>query len=250
MQPGLIIDPLRVVSVLRREAWEYGGAVTTHPNLTTGFLNRRRKLLAWLWLAVPSPFVGVAILASAIAILGLVVFVRQQPRLSAVGCSLFAALLFEMATHRLVIVRHYLVFVPVMAVGSGHGIAWLGDRLRTRPWVWRVALAAFGVAFLVQERWLSTPRRPASATATGGVHRRRRGSRPARVAAAGPPEPACLGRAGTAAGSQVSMPPRAAHGRGSAGRDPREGAHLAFEHVRVVAPLTDSATSNYDWYAS
>ena len=154
LQPGLVIDPLRVVSVLRREAWEYGGAVTTHPNLTTGFFDRVGSFLAWLWLAVPSPFVAVALLASAIAILGLVVFVRREPRLSAVGGSLFAALLFEMATHPLMIVRHYLVFVPVMAVGFGHGITWLGDRLRTRPWVWQVALAAFGVVFLVQERWL------------------------------------------------------------------------------------------------
>jgi hypothetical protein len=59
-----------------------------------------------------------------------------------------------MVSHKLLIVRNYLVFIPVLAAGFGNGIAWFGDALRARPWVWRLAMVALSVAFLVQARWL------------------------------------------------------------------------------------------------
>lgn len=154
LQPGLLIDPLRVVSVLRREAWEYGGAVATHPNLTSGFLDRIGSFLTWLWLAVPSPFSGVAAVASTITTVGLVALVRQHRRLSIVGGVMFAALLFMMARTPLLIVRNDLAFIPLMAVGFGNGIAFLAGPLRARPWVSRLALAALLLLFVIQERWL------------------------------------------------------------------------------------------------
>jgi len=153
-QPGLLIDPLRVISVLRREAWEYGGAVATHPNLTSGFFDRVGSFLAWLWLAVPSPFVPVAVIASTITIAGLILFVRAHRRLSILGGVACAALLFAMVKQPLLIVRHYLLFIPVMALGFGHGITFIAHTLRTRPWIWRVAVGALCLVFVVQERWL------------------------------------------------------------------------------------------------
>lgn len=154
MQPGLFIDPLRVITVMTRESWEYGRIASDHPNLTSGIVDRLGSFLAWLWLAVPSPFVAVAVIASLIALLGLVVFVGAYRRLAILGAALFAPLLLAMITHPLMIVRQYLVFVPVLAVGFGNGIAWLQDRLRPEPWVWRVGMAALALVFLVQEHWL------------------------------------------------------------------------------------------------
>ncbi len=154
LQPGLLIDPLRVVSVLRRESWEYGGAVSNHPNLTSGFFDRVGSFLAWLWLAVPSPFVAVSAAASLVGLGGLALLARRQPRLAIVGGSLFAVLAFMMVSHPLMIVRHYLVFIPLMAIGFGDGVAWLAERARPRPRLWRTALAAACLIGLVQEGWL------------------------------------------------------------------------------------------------
>jgi hypothetical protein len=153
LRPGRIIDPLRVVSVLRRESWEYG-RIATHANLTSGLAGRVGSFLAWRWLAVPSPFLALSLVASAVAMVGVGVFVRQHPRFSLLGGVLWGALLLEMVSHKLLIVRNYLVFVPMLALGFGNGIAWLADALRSRPWVWRLAMVAFGLVFLVQERWL------------------------------------------------------------------------------------------------
>ncbi len=154
LQPGLVIDPLRVVSVLKRESWEYGRVAWEHPNLTSGLLDRVGTFLLWLWLAIPSPFVLASMAASLIVLVGVVAQVRRHRRLTILGGVLFGTLLLALISHPLMIVRNYLLFVPGMAVAFGGGLLQIEDALRRRPWVWRVAIMTMGVFFIFNERWL------------------------------------------------------------------------------------------------
>jgi hypothetical protein len=156
LQPGTVFDLFRYVTTLRREAWEYGLGHSLHSNTTAGVVDRMASFLAWLWLAVPSPYPVAAAGLSAVTLLGLARFARDRPRLAIVGGSLAAVLLLTMATHPLLIVRQYLPLVPFLAVGFGLGVSGLQVHLRDRPLVLHGILLAMAVAFALNARWLAS----------------------------------------------------------------------------------------------
>jgi hypothetical protein len=154
LQPSLVIDPLRNLTVLARIAEEYAKTVSEHPNTTSGLVDRVGSFLAWLWLAVPSPCLWISLIFSAIVLFGLGCFVPSHRRLSLLGGVIVVPLLLMMVRLPLMIVRNHLLVIPMLAIGFGLGLKTLHDRLGPRVLArWPLLLATVGL-FLLNERWL------------------------------------------------------------------------------------------------
>lgn len=154
LQPGTLYDFPRYATTLRREAWEYGLKTSPAPHTTASVVDRTSKFLQWLWLAVPSPYRVGAALLSAVTLVGVVRFVRNRFRLALVGGSLVALMVVTMAMHPLLIVRQYLLLIPLEALAFGIGVAVLQFHLAQRPGLRRGLLLAMGLVFALNARWL------------------------------------------------------------------------------------------------
>jgi hypothetical protein len=153
LQPGLAIDLPRMLATWASQAVNYENSA--HVNMTFGVGERVGSFLAWLWLAVPSPYLGGSVLLSLIVVVGLARFVQSHRRLACLAGAVAVVLLTMMARHPLLIVRQYLMLIPLMALAFGVGVMALQARLaRRRPWLWRLALGAVAVVFLLNGRWL------------------------------------------------------------------------------------------------
>ena len=154
LQPSFLVDPLRNLTVLARIAEEYAKNISDHPNTTAGLVDRVGSFLAWLWLAVPSPYFGISLVFSPIVLFGLGCFIRDHRRLALLGGAIAVPLLVMMVRHPLMIVRNYLLLIPMLAVGFGLGLRTIHDRLGQRFSArWILLLAIVGL-FLLNERWL------------------------------------------------------------------------------------------------
>jgi len=156
IQPSFVVDTLRNVTVLGRIAEEYAKTVSPHPNVTSGVIDRVTSFLAWLVLAVPSPYAVVSAIFSVIVAIGLIVFARrpEHRRLAILGAVIVVPTLSLALRHPLLIVRNYLLLIPFAAIGFGVGLSALHDWLRARVAVQRALVAAIIALFVLDERWL------------------------------------------------------------------------------------------------
>ncbi len=154
VQPGTLFDLFRYATTLRREAWEYGLHHSFAANSTTGLLDRTGSMMAWWWLAVPSPYLVGSVLLSAVALLGLVKVASNHPRFALAAGSPVVLMVGMMALHPLLIVRQFLLLVPFQAVGFGVGVSALCFRLRSHPHLRRSVLLILVVVLGLNARWL------------------------------------------------------------------------------------------------
>jgi hypothetical protein len=155
LQPATIVDFLRYFATLSSESSHYGGSHLDHTSMTSGPVERVGKVLVWLWLAVPSPYVAAAIPLTLIAGFGVFRFARLRRGLSMLGGVLVAGLCGFLLMHPLQVVRQYLMLLPLMAIAFGVGLLALQQRIGSRwPWIWRTLLAGLVVIFVLNARWL------------------------------------------------------------------------------------------------
>jgi hypothetical protein len=153
VQPALLVDPLRVLATLGNQSWEYKHNLL-HPSYTNGWPERLKGFLAWLWLALPSPYPWIAFLLSTLAVIGLVCLIRRHPRVAILGGVIPAVLFVVMISHPLFIVRQYLMLSSLLAIGFGLGVMEIADRLASWPWGRRAFVAGLAVLFVLDGHFL------------------------------------------------------------------------------------------------
>ena len=154
LQPSFVVDPLRNLTVLARIAEEYAKTASDHPNTTAGIIDRAGSFLAWLWLEVPSPYLWISLVFSPIALFGLGCFMRDHRRLAILGGVIAVSLVVMMVRHPLMIVRNYLMLLPMLAIGFGLGLRTLHDRLGQRFQARWILLLVIAGLFVLNARWL------------------------------------------------------------------------------------------------
>src|SRR6185436_10378178 len=122
LQPGTLYDFPKYATTLRREAWEYS-LKQFQPHSTVSVGDRTSRFLQWQWLAVPSPYRLGAVFLSAITLVGVVRLVRDRFRLAVLCGSLVVLMVVTMAIHELMIVRQFLLLIPLQALAFGVGVA-------------------------------------------------------------------------------------------------------------------------------
>jgi len=153
LQPALLVDPLRFVATLGAQSYQYTQDVA-HPGYTPGALHRMMEFLAWLWLALPSPYLTISLLMSAVTVFGLCLLARRHWRVALLGGVLAGTLFIMMIAHPLLIVRQYLMLSSLLAVGFGLGIMDVYDRLAGWAWARHSLLVALAVSFFLDGRFL------------------------------------------------------------------------------------------------
>jgi hypothetical protein len=153
MQPALLVDPLRFLATLASQSYEYN-LNYGHPSYTKDAFDRLTKFLEWLWLALPSPYPGVALFLSAVAIVGLLCLVYRHPRVALLFAGIAGMLFVTMLHHPLFIVRQYLMLSSMLAAGFGLGVMELYDLLAARPWAARAFVLGLAAVFFMHGRFL------------------------------------------------------------------------------------------------
>jgi len=153
LQPGTLYDFPKYATTLRREAWEYS-LKQFQPHSTVSVGDRTSRFLQWQWLAVPSPYRLGAVFLSAITLVGVVRLVRDRFRLAVLCGSLVVLMVVTMAIHELMIVRQFLLLIPLQALAFGVGVAALQFHLARHPRLRRGLLLAVGLVFALNAGWL------------------------------------------------------------------------------------------------
>lgn len=154
--PGMVLDLVRYLETMRHEAWDYGRRIgPDHPHFVAGLPEHLWRVTTWLAGAVGAPSLPRALAAAAVAVAGAVALGRRHRRLM-VGWAVFVVVAVTfVASHRLLIIRHYVTFVPLMAIAFGAGVAFIADRIAdVRIRAALVVLLVAGVGFNL--RWQLT----------------------------------------------------------------------------------------------
>ncbi len=249
LQPGLSIDLLRFVAELGSQSSQYS-TDAGHPSFTTSVLDRVLKFLAWVWLAVPSPYLPLALLMSAATLVGLVSFARRHGRVACLAGVLAAVLLMMMVRRPMLNVRQYLMLVPLLAIGFGVGVMTIHDRLRAQVWARGALLVGLALVFFANGRWLYAAAASVGTTTPGSVLAGASADllrRPHRVRLSPEVYPALAPRLGP--GYSCRPGEANAHAKGD-----EEIAIFAREHVwranvfGFSRRFHGSREVNYDWY--
>lgn len=154
--PASFLDPIHYVETMRYVARDYNSlASPSRPHYVSGLIEHIWRLGAWFGGAVPSPTLLFSIAGTTVATTGLVVLFRRHPRMMGTWGLFVAVSLACIAQSRLMIVRQYLMFVPLMAVAFGVGITSLRFKIR-RATVRSALVVVLIVGFGLNERWLLT----------------------------------------------------------------------------------------------
>jgi len=152
--PGAFVDPIRFAATIPFEAENYnrykGGGF---PYFVANPYEHARYALRWLFAAVPSPAVVLAVPMSLVTAAGAYALWRDHRRL--LWCMAVFVLsygLFVCANHVL-IVRNWLVVVPLSAIAFAAGIALCQDLVRGRRFGWLVGAGVTAV-FAYNIIWL------------------------------------------------------------------------------------------------
>jgi hypothetical protein len=154
VSPGMFLDPLHYYETMRYVAWDYNqqaGPSRTYYVANIG--DHLGRVSAWFLGSVPAPSLWRALPVAAVAVFGLVVLFRRHRRLIIAWGAFAAALFAFLSTNHLLIVRQYLVFIPLMAIAFGAGVTQLRFRIRDAR-VRALLTVALVIGFALNGRWL------------------------------------------------------------------------------------------------
>jgi hypothetical protein len=154
--PGMVLDPIRYLDTMRHESWDYRRRHgPDHPHAVAGLPDHLWRVTTWFVGAVGAPSPPRALAAAAVAVTGAVALGRRHRRLAIVWASFIVVAVTFIASHGLLFVRHYLTFVPLMAIAFGAGVAFIADTIAdVRMRAALVVLLIAGVGFNL--RWQFT----------------------------------------------------------------------------------------------
>jgi hypothetical protein len=166
LSPAYFFDPLQMLYVVRGGAADYNPPPGDPYWVGTDHLWRT---LVWLFAAVPSPFVPIAVMFTAVAVIGFASLLRRDTRMTLAWLSFPAALLAAFSRNHMLLVRQYLMCVPILALAFARGASvvwdWSGrSRLPARAGFVTIVVAGFaaGAVFETRQAWRVTHDTPAS----------------------------------------------------------------------------------------
>jgi|GEM_PF-1951748 len=149
LSPEFYLDPLHLLNVFRSGSADYNSTGTSYP-FYVGMWEHVWRMLMWLFLVVPSPYLSIAILFTAVTLIGLAMMLRRDTRMTLTWMAFMGAFIAVFTHNHLLIVRQYLMCMPFLALCFGRGCATIWDFCRQRD---RRLAAAFvtlmAVAFVV-----------------------------------------------------------------------------------------------------
>jgi 4-amino-4-deoxy-L-arabinose transferase-like glycosyltransferase len=154
--PGALLEPGLLLSAIVHESAHYAAGHVGHTvpaGLPHLLLNLR-----YLGLALPSPWIPVAVGFSLTAVVGLVLLVRDRPGLAAILLGSFAFLLMFMSWQRAMLPRNLLPWAALFALAFARGASGLVALARFRP-VQALVLALVTAALVAHAAWLGVAAR-------------------------------------------------------------------------------------------
>jgi hypothetical protein len=188
--PAVFLDPFDFLVILRAGSSDYNRGGPLDSRYVSGYGEHIARLALWMLTAVPSPFVVVALLFSAVAVVGFGALIRSDTRMTVAWSTMIAAFVAVFAHNHVLIVRQYLLFIPFMALCFGHGVrvVWGAFRVRERRLAagfailvasGMIANGAFGL-----RRALQVPRNTSASIADDAARDLLADSKPVRMAPA------------------------------------------------------------------
>lgn len=131
LSPEFYLDPLHLLNVFRSGSADYNSTGTSYPYYV-GLWEHVWRLMMWLFLVVPSPYLAIAIMMSVVTLIGLGTLLRREPRMTLTWMTFLASFIGVFTHNHLFIVRQYLMCTPFLALCFGRGCATLWDLFRRR----------------------------------------------------------------------------------------------------------------------
>src|SRR3569623_364419 len=131
MSPEFYLDPLRLMNVFRSGSADYNSTPTTYPYYVGG-LEHALRMLMWYFAVFPSPYLIIALMLSAVALIGLGSLLRRDTRMTLTWMPFLVTFIVVFTHNHLLIVRQYQMCTPFLALCFGRGCAATWDFLRNR----------------------------------------------------------------------------------------------------------------------
>src|SRR3569623_3083443 len=131
LSPEFYLDPLRLMNVFRSGSADYNSTPTTYPYYVGG-LEHALRMLMWYFAVFPSPYLIIALMLSAVALIGLGSLLRRDTRMTLTWMTFLVTFIVVFTHNHLLIVRQYLMCTPFLALCFGRGCAATWDFLRNR----------------------------------------------------------------------------------------------------------------------
>ena len=131
LSPEFYLDPLHLLNVFRSGSADYNSTGTSYP-FYVSLWEHIWRLLMWLFLVVPSPYLTIAILMSVVTLVGLGTMLRRETRLTLTWMTFLVSFIAVFTHNHLFIVRQYLMCTPFLALCFGRGCATVWDFCRQR----------------------------------------------------------------------------------------------------------------------
>ncbi|HEY4184288.1 MAG TPA: hypothetical protein VGP07_04430 [Polyangia bacterium] len=131
LSPEFFLEPLKFLNVLRSGSADYNSAPVTNPHYV-GLFEHLWRVLAWFVAVLPSPYLGVALAFSLVALLGLGSMLRRERRMTLTWFTFIATFVLVFTRNHLLVIRQYLMIAPFVALCFARGaiVAW--DFLRAK----------------------------------------------------------------------------------------------------------------------
>jgi hypothetical protein len=130
--PAVFLDPFDFLVILRAGSSDYNRGGPLDSRYVSGYVEHISRLAVWFLTAIPSPFLVVALLFSAVAVVGFGALVRKDTRMTIAWLTMIVAFIAVFAHNHVLLVRQYLLFVPFMALCFGQGVRVVWGVLRAR----------------------------------------------------------------------------------------------------------------------
>jgi len=131
LSPEFYLDPLHLLNVFRSGSADYNTTPTTYPYYV-GVLEHALRMLMWYFAVFPSPYLIIALMLSAVALIGLGSLLRRDTRMTLTWMTFLVTFIVVFTHNHLLIVRQYLMCTPFLALCFGRGCAVTWDFLRNR----------------------------------------------------------------------------------------------------------------------
>jgi len=131
LSPEFYLDPLHLLNVFRSGSADYNSTGTTYP-FYVGLWEHVWRMMMWLFLVVPSPYLIIAIMFSVVILVGLARLLRRETRMTLSWTAFLVAFIAVFTHNHLLIVRQYLMCTPLLALCFGQGCATIWDFFRQR----------------------------------------------------------------------------------------------------------------------
>lgn len=154
--PGVVSDPLRFIGHLYYERLNYQALPPSHPYFVEGFGTRILIYVEWLLLAVPSSYLGPALILSAVTLLGTYHLAREHLPLF-LAVTLFGVIyVWFLSLYPGVYIRNALPLIPASGLFFAAGCRFLLSLLESRHLHLGAAALVISASLLANTVWLFT----------------------------------------------------------------------------------------------